>query len=434
MIRAAACLVLIAIVAAVPVLLGAPVIQIASLGALIATTAAIGWGLRFARLSPVQANLLFAAGIGLNLAAGAAMHAAFAGWILLVVANGVIFLSQLRAGARRDGPAVAAFMLFLPRTLAGPVVGYRSFARRLRKGLARPWDPALAEAGAIQLAVGLGKWLVLAREFERMIAPVFAAAEAGARVGGTDAWLAAIANYLQLYFQLSGACDVAIGLLLLAGIRLPPAFQAPLRAVSVASFWRRYHRTLVAFTKVYLYRTLRVGGRVPSRVAGLAAFVVAGLWFAPGLPGLAWGGLQAAAMLVGRPSWPRPVGWLATQLFMALTALLLHVSSLGAVQRLLEGLIGHAGFALPAAALNFFPPAWRKHLVFTDQPLIANHTLGLIVVLLLLAISAVALAVPSLDKASRTWRRAYFAVVIYFVLGLAVQLDAIPVSFAGIRL
>lgn len=425
---------LIGIVAAAPILLGAPTIQIASVGALIAATGAIGWALRFGMLEPARANLLCAAGIALNLAAGLAMHLAFAGWTLLVVVNGVICLSQLRAGARRDPPTFLAFMLFLPRTLAGPVVGYRSFARRLRSGLARPWDAALAEAGAIQLAVGLAKWLVLARELDRTIAPVFAAAEAGAPVGGTDAWLATIAYYLQLYFQLSGACDVAAGLLLLVGVRLPPAFQAPLRASSVASFWRRYHRTLVAFAKVYLYRPLQATGRVPSHAAGVVAFVLAGMWFAPGLPGLVWGVLQSVAMRFGRQTWPRPLGWLATQLFMALTALLLHVSSLGAMQQLVEGLLGQAGFALPMAALNFFPLEWRKQLVFTDQPLIANHTLGLVTLLLLLAISAVALAVPPFDRASRVWRRAYFVIVIYFVLGLALQLGAIPVTFAGARL
>lgn len=427
-------LALIGIVTAVPILLGAPTLQIAGLGALIGATAAIGWALRFGALAPERANLLYAAGIALNVAAGVAMHLAFGDWTLLVVVSDVIFLSQLRAGARRDVPTFLAFMLYLPRTLAGPVVGYRSFARRLGAGLSGPWDAALAEAGAIQLAVGLAKWLVLARELERAIAPVFAAAEAGTRVGGTDAWLATVANYLQLYFQLSGACDAAAGLLLLVGIRLPPAFQAPLRASTVASFWRRYHRTLVAFARVYLCRPLRATGRVPSNAAGVAAFVLAGLWFAPGLPGLVWGLLQSAAMRIGTPAWPRPLGWLATQLFMALTALLLHVSSLGAMARLVEGLLGQAGFALPVAAQNFFPPAWHERLVFTDQPLIADHTLGLIVLVLLLAISAVAVAVPSLDRASRAWRRTYFVAVIYFVLGLALQLGAIPVSFAGIRL
>ena len=160
--------------------------------------------------------------------------------------NGVIFLSQLRAGARRDVGGFAAFALFLPRTLAGPVVGYRSFARRLHAALTTPWDAARAETGAIHIAVGLAKWLILGNALGRLIAPVFTAADAGATVGGTDAWLATIANYLQLKFELSGACDVAIGLLLLVGISLPPAFLAPLRARNNTNVWRRYHRPLVA--------------------------------------------------------------------------------------------------------------------------------------------------------------------------------------------
>jgi hypothetical protein len=208
---------------------------------------------------------------------------------------------------------------------------------------------------------------------------------------------------------------------------------------SVASFWRRYHRTLVAFVKVYLFRRLRFGGRVRPEAAGAAAFVCAGLWLAPGLCGVAWGLLQSGAWLGDgaarrRFAVPRPLGWLATQLFMAVTALLLHLSSLAGAWRLLEGLIGHAGFALPVAARNFFPPDWQGRLVFTDQPLV-GHTLGLIVVLLLIAIAAVAaLGGPSLDRASRAWRRAYFVVAIYFVLGLVLRLDPVSGAFAGVRL
>ena len=42
--------------------------------------------------------------------------------------------------------------------------------------------------------------------------------------------------------------------------------------------------------------------------------------------------------------------------------------------------------------------------------------------------------IAPLDRASRVWRRTYFVVVVYFVLGLALQLKAVPVSFAGVGL
>src|SRR6185437_8972687 len=130
----------------------------------------------------------------------------------------------------------------------------------------------------------------------------------------------------------------------------------------------------------------------------VAAFVCAGLWLAPGASGLVWSLVQSAALLVDREARrlvasPRWLGWLATQLFMAVTAVLLHVASLGAAGRLFAGLSGRPGFALPVAAMNFFSTDWQKRLVFTDQPLIANHTIGLIITLLLLVIAVVASAV-----------------------------------------
>lgn len=430
---------------AVPILRGVAPLQIAGVAAVVALTGGIGWLIQSGRLPASLATPLYWSGLGCNVLAALALHATYAGWTLLLLVNGVVFLTQLRAGSRADGTAFLAFTLFLPRSLAGPVVGYRSFARRLQAGLRGRWSAAAAETGATYLAVGLAKLLLLGGEFERYIAPVFAAADAGATVGGTDAWVATIANYLQLYFELSGACDIACGVLLLAGVRVPPSFHAPLRATSIAGFWRRYHRTLVAFLRVYLYRPLRLGGRVPPLVAGTLAFLVAGLWLAPSALGLVWGLLQSAALLVDREARRRiaaprgaalrSAGWFATHLFMAVTALFLRLSSLAGAGSLLQGLLGQAGFALPTASLNFFSPERQKQLVFTGAPLIANHTIGLIVTLLLLAIAFVAaLAGPSLDVASRPWRRAYFIVVIYFVLGLALQITTISTMFPGARL
>lgn len=419
--------------------------QILEAVGLLAATWAIGWALRYRGLSSGSA-VLYWFGIAGNVMGAFLLHAAYGPWTMLLVVNAVIFLTQVRAGLARPAVVdVLPFVLFVPRNLAGPVVGYRSFTRRMRSGSNVPGHGNFAEIGLIYIAVGLAKTLLFGAELEFYIAPVFTAASGGTIIGGTDAWAATIANYLQLYFELSGACDIAAGALLVAGMRVPTSFYGPIAATGVASFWRRFHRTAVAFVRVYLYRPLRGGGLIPRPVAATAALIAVGLWLAPSSLGLVWALAQSAAMLIettarrltkSAPSWAvRVPGWIATQAFMALTSLLLRVPTPEGVGSLLRGLAGKAGFALPAAMGEFFTNKERQYFVFTQDPLIASHALGLMNVVLLSAIGfAAALVGPNLEAASRRWRRAYFVAVIYFVLGFTVQQAPMLVSFHGVHL
>lgn len=437
-------LVTVSVACAIPILVGAPLLQIVVEAAVVAATGAIGWALCFGKRPAAATTKLYWAGIAINLLAAIALHLAYKGWTLIFLVNGIVFLFQIRAGLRPDGAGFLAYNLFLPRTMAGPVVGARSFSRRLKAGLTGPWSASLAESGTVYLVVGLAKMVILGAEIERYIAPVFVAADAGATIGGTDAWLATIANYLQLYFQISGACDIACGVLLMVGVRMPPSFHAPLRATSATSFWRRYHRTLGAFVRVYLYRPFRFGGQVPPSWAAVLSLVCVGLWLAPTALGILWGLVQAAALLVDRGArwWIAPrigrygrwTGWLATQLFMAVTAIFLRLSTLGGLGSLLDGLLGKSGFALPTAMLNFFSRDLQKYIALTDAPLIANHAIGVIAIVLLIVIGGVgALAGPALDVSSRGWRRLYFVVAIYFVVGLVLRLADVYVPIFGAR-
>ena len=70
------------------------------------------------------------------------------------------------------------------------------------------------------------------------------------------AWLVILGYTLQLYFDFSGYCDIATGAARLLGIRLPVNFDSPYRALSVGEFWKRWHMTLTAFLREYVYLSL----------------------------------------------------------------------------------------------------------------------------------------------------------------------------------
>ena len=115
-----------------------------------------------------------------------------------------------------------------------------------------------------------------------------------------DAWAGAFAYSLQIYFDFSGYSDMAIGLSLLFGIRLPFNFDAPYKSQSIVEFWRRWHISLSRFLRDYLYIPLggnRYGDR--RRNINLATtMVLGGLWHGAGFTFIIWGALHGLFLTI----------------------------------------------------------------------------------------------------------------------------------------
>src|SRR5947199_7320480 len=142
--------------------------------------------------------------------------------------------------------------------------------------------------------------------------PVFNAAAAGQAVGLVDGWIGACGFALQLYYDFSGYTDMAIGLALMIGVRLPLNFDSPYKALSLVDFWRRWHMTLSRFLRDYLYIPLG-GNRGPRWFVYrnlLLTMVLGGLWHGAAWPFVFWGGVYGAARCLehalGRPWERRP--------------------------------------------------------------------------------------------------------------------------------
>jgi D-alanyl-lipoteichoic acid acyltransferase DltB (MBOAT superfamily) len=95
-----------------------------------------------------------------------------------------------------------------------------------------------------------------------------------------EAWGAALSYTLQIYFDFSGYSDMAIGISLLFGFRLPLNFDSPYRSANIIDFWRRWHMTLSRFLRDYLYIPLGGGRRGPfRRYLNLSVtMLLGGLW------------------------------------------------------------------------------------------------------------------------------------------------------------
>jgi D-alanyl-lipoteichoic acid acyltransferase DltB (MBOAT superfamily) len=104
---------------------------------------------------------------------------------------------------------------------------------------------------------------------------------------------------LQIYFDFSGYCDMAIGLGLMFGVRLPVNFQSPYKARSIIDFWRRWHMTLSAFLKNYVYIPLggNRGGELFRLRNVFLTMLIGGIWHGAAWTFVVWGLIHASLIL-----------------------------------------------------------------------------------------------------------------------------------------
>jgi alginate O-acetyltransferase complex protein AlgI len=222
--------------------------------------------------------------------------------ISFVTFQKIAYLADCHRGAvvRHDALNYLFFVSFFPQLIAGPIVHHRALIAQVDRA-ANPLfeEPAARGVALFFFAVGLFKKVVLADSLARYTTPVFELARHSAP-SCAGAWQAMLAYTLQLYFDFSGYSDMAIGLALLFGFRLPVNFSSPYQATSLIDFWRRWHITLSAFLRDYLYIPLggnRMGGPWHYRNLLITMFL-GGLWHGADWTFIVWGATHGILLLI----------------------------------------------------------------------------------------------------------------------------------------
>ncbi|MEA2898372.1 MAG: alginate O-acetyltransferase complex protein AlgI [Bradyrhizobium sp.] len=207
----------------------------------------------------------------------------------------IAYLVDVMRGAKveRDIVSYTLFVSFFPHLIAGPLVHHAEMIPQFKRGRSGR-SSVLAARGLAIFAAGLFKKVVIADNLAQFVTPVFAHLDAGGGVTTPWAWLATLAYSLQIYFDFSGYSDMAVGLALMFGIRLPVNFRSPYKATSIIEFWRRWHITLSRFLRDYLYIPLG-GNRLGEqrRYQNLmVTMLLGGLWHGAAWNFVIWGGLH----------------------------------------------------------------------------------------------------------------------------------------------
>jgi D-alanyl-lipoteichoic acid acyltransferase DltB (MBOAT superfamily) len=192
------------------------------------------------------------------------------------------------------------FVTYFPHLIAGPIIHHKQVMPQFanRKVYAVDWSNCAA--GLTVLIIGLIKKVLVADNYGLIATPIFELADHGGQLRFATAWAGSIAYSLQLYFDFSGYSDMAIGLSLMFNIRLPLNFNSPYKAESIIDFWKRWHMTLSAFLRDYLYIPLGGNRRGEARryLNLLVTMLLGGLWHGAGWTFVLWGALHGIYLVV----------------------------------------------------------------------------------------------------------------------------------------
>lgn len=256
------------------------------------------------------------------------------------------------------------FVSFFPQLIAGPITRHHELLPQIRQALTDRINKENMAVGLSIFTVGLFKKVVIADRISSFVDPIYESSKTAGSVQFWEGWTATLGYYFQIYFDFSAYSDMAIGLGLIFGIRLPQNFNSPYKSRSIIEFWRCWHMTLSRFLRDYLYIPLggsRAGDFKYYRNLGVV-MVLGGLWHGAAWGFILWGAVHAALLIMNH-LWRRfvknspvffPSGflagpsWIITTCCVAFAWVLFRAESISAaseIYRAIAGINGLGSFA-----------------------------------------------------------------------------------------
>jgi D-alanyl-lipoteichoic acid acyltransferase DltB (MBOAT superfamily) len=251
------------------------------------------------------------------------------------------------------------FITYFPHLIAGPILHHAEMMPQFGKARTYAFAPERLAVGLSLFIMGLAKKTICADGIAPVAQTVFGAAAAGRPLDILHAWYGALAYAMQIYFDFSAYTDMALGISIMFGIRLPLNFDSPYKSASIIEFWRRWHMTLSRFLRDYLYIPLG-GSRCspPRRYANLlATMILGGLWHGAAWTYVIWGTLHGLYLVINH-AWNhaakaaglgaggtvrRAAGVLLTFLAVVVAWVFFRASSFASAMTKLSGMFGVSG-------------------------------------------------------------------------------------------
>ena len=279
-----------------------------------------------------------------------------------------------KAPAAKNILDFALFVAFFPKLVSGPIVQYADFETQLYE---RKLTDAKFGNGCRMFLIGLAKKVLLSNTLGTTFYGVTALEE----VSVVTAWLGAVSYSLMLYFDFSGYSDMAIGLAQMFGFSFEKNFDYPYLSSSISEFWRRWHISLGAWFRDYVYIPLggsRGGDKITIRNL-LIVWALTGIWHGANWNFIFWGLYYGGILLLEKfvlkdflEKIPKVLRIIGTVFLVVIGWVFFFSPSLGSAFLWLGRMfgIGAAGF-LDGAGKYYFASSWMILLIgsFSAYPL-----------------------------------------------------------------
>lgn len=169
-----------------------------------------------------------------------------------------------------------AFLIsFFPHLVSGPILRAAEFLPTIKNSI--PLREENVIRGVELVIRGFVKKLILADNIARVVDRVYSSPDL---YGGLTFWVATISFAWQIYFDFSGYTDIARGLAKILGFEFPVNFKWPYISTSMREFWTRWHITLSAWIRDYLYIPLGGSrcGYLRYIINMFVTWLLCGLW------------------------------------------------------------------------------------------------------------------------------------------------------------
>lgn len=197
------------------------------------------------------------------------------------------------------------FVSFFPQLVAGPIVRAKDFLPQIHE------EPAVTNK-----EIGFALFLIIGGLFKKAIIADYISINFVDRVfqwptrfTGVENLLAIYGYLVQIYCDFSGYSDMAIGLALLMGFKLPMNFNSPYKAKTITEFWQRWHISLSSWLRDYLYIPLGGNrkGKQRTYINLMLTMLLGGLWHGASWRFMLWGGWHGFWLAIERffniPKW-----------------------------------------------------------------------------------------------------------------------------------
>lgn len=238
---------------------------------------------------------------------------------------------------------VILYITFFPKLVQGPIVKYYEMEKYLK---VREIKFENLISGTERFIIGLGKKVLIADVLALTVNNIFGNTYGAMDVG--TAWLGSILFTIQIYLDFSGYSDMAIGLGKIFGFNFAENFNFPYSSTSISEFWRRWHISLGAWFREYLYFPLGGNKRGNVYFNLFIVFLATGIWHGSTYIFILWGIAHGLCVMMERflikKGWfdkiPKVLRWFYTIFIINIGWIVFKVSNFDMFKTYIKHLLG----------------------------------------------------------------------------------------------